>query len=355
MNSQNKPRKIAIVAYNLEPGGLANVIQNVFKILQSVSYFQVKLILLDERKEVQNKNIVILSNNKFKKYFQLFNLLNNHKWDYIIDLRYRINPLTEVLITKFIYPKIKTIYNVHSSRLQTYLPKNVTLVNWLYGTSYKIVCGAKGNEDLVVEKYNLKNTCTLYNPIDINFISEKANEPIELDFEYILAVGRVEEVKQFDLLIEAYSNSILVDRNIKLVIVGDGSQLSKCKEKVKQLNLEDKVIFEGFSKNPYKYMKQAKFFVLSSKYEGFGLVLVESLACRTPVISFDLQTGPNEIITHEDNGLLVKNQDFDELIKAMNCFENEKDLYNHCKANSVKSISKFAMENIKNDWLNLLK
>ena len=354
MNTQNKTLNIAIVAYHLEPGGLSSVIQNVFQLLQTESSISIQLILLDEKNKLSNSSIVVLEKSKFKKYFQLYHVLRKEHYDFIIDLRYRLNPLTEILIAKFIYPKTKIIYNVHSSRLETYLLKNKFLTNWLYGKSYKVVCGAKGNEDLVVQEFGLKNTITLYNPLDVESIIEKSNESLQFDFEYILAVGRVEEVKQFDELIQAYFKSILPSKKCKLVIVGNGTQLDKCKKIVEDLNLQQLVIFTGFDANPYKYMKRAKYFVLCSKYEGFGLVVAESLVCGTPVISFDLQTGPNEIITDKIDGLLVENQNFEALSQAMNQFFEDESLYTKCKENTTKNVNRFSVENIKKEWLLLL-
>lgn len=363
MISQNKPLKIAIVAYNLEPGGLSNVIVNVFKILQSVPNYQVKLLLLDDIKQNAVENEIVVFNTskgnqsffqKVKKYSKFRNYLHNEKLDFIINLRYRINPLTEILVVKFLYPKVKTIYNIHSSKLETYLPKSKILAAFLYGKSDAIVCASKGIEDKVMQFYHFENTTTIYNPIDLKFIAEKANEPIGLKYDYILAVGRIEEVKQFDKLIEAYAKSELITKNIKLVIVGEGTELEKCKQLTMQLNIVNEVVFIGYSANPFKYMKEAKFVVLSSKYEGFPMVVLEALACNTPVISFDLQTGPNEIITHGENGLLVENQSFDQLTLAMNSMVGNKELLNYCNQNAQESVEKFSKKIIKEKWLTLL-
>lgn len=97
MISQNKPLKIALVAYNLEPGGLANVIVNVFKILQSVPNYHVKLLLLDAIQDNAVENEIVIFNTsqkkesilqKVKKYSKFRNYLHNENLDLIIDLRY---------------------------------------------------------------------------------------------------------------------------------------------------------------------------------------------------------------------------------------------------------------------------
>jgi glycosyltransferase involved in cell wall biosynthesis len=362
---QSKKYKIAFIAYNLDSGGLAKVIENLFLLFKEVKLVDVELLLLDDvNKQALDGRVITFGEyaninspfyKKINKYIQFNKYIKKGKFDFIIDLRYRINPITELLILKLIYTKTKIIYNVHSSKLDTYLPKNKFLTNYLYGKAHKIVCVAKANEKLVVENYQLKNTATIYNPIDFKEIEIKKEEPINFNFEYILAVGRFVELKQFDKLIRSYANSILPQKQIKLVLVGDGEELQYCKELALSLSIEDNVVFVGFSNNPYKYMQNAKFLVLSSKYEGFGLVLAETLACETPVISFDLVSGPNEIIEHEHNGLLVENQNFEKLTEAINLLLLDEKLYAYCKSNAFESVQKFSFEEIKKEWLNLMQ
>ena len=115
------------------------------------------------------------------------------------------------------------------------------------------------------------------------------------------------------------------------------------------------VIFKGFLPNPFPYYKKAMFFVQCSKFEGFPMVMLESLACGTPVIALNCKTGPAEIIGHNSNGLLLPYNDFIALREAMNKLISEPELLAKLRENAKLSVAQYSTEAIALQWENLLK
>ena len=195
-------------------------------------------------------------------------------------------------------------------------------------------------QQIIEDKHGLKNVTTIYNSINIEDIVSKSDATIELNFEYIIAVGQyATNVKQFDKLIEAYAKSKLPEQNMALVILGEGQLQEQLISVAKAFKVEHLVHFSGFKSNPFKYIKRAKFFVLSSELEGLPMVLLEALACGTPVVSFNCPTGPEEVITHGENGLLIEHQNIEALTQGINTMMLDTELYKTCKANAFKTAS----------------
>ncbi len=120
----------------------------------------------------------------------------------------------------------------------------------------------------------------------------------------ILSVGRLEPQKDMPTLVEAFA-LLRRDRNARLAILGTGSQEPQLRDFVARLGLDEDVWFGGFQANPFPYMRRASLLVLSSIYEGFGNVLVEGMACGTPVVSTRAPSGPSEILADGRFGRLV--------------------------------------------------
>ncbi|MEE9412885.1 MAG: glycosyltransferase [Methylococcales bacterium] len=146
----------------------------------------------------------------------------------------------------------------------------------------------------------------IHNPIDIIAIQQLSNTNPPFGFKYILAVGRLVKVKQFDLLIKTFSQ-VIKSRPLQLVILGEGPEISHLKQLSNQLKLAQAIHFPGFVDNPWVYMKHATMLVLTSQVEGFGNVIVEAMAVGCPVIATDCG-GPNDIIEHGLNGLIVASE-----------------------------------------------
>ena len=363
MINRNQTYKIALIGDCLAGGGAEKV-----HALLSV-YFQkaglevhncifVDWISYDYSGSLLNLGIINPESNfvkrKISRFLELKTFIKENDFDAVIDFRMRTNFGLEFLLSKFVYPK-NTFYTVHSGILEFYFPKSSVLSNLIY-KNRKIVAVSKAIKNLILDKKLARNVSHLYNPIDLNAIATLKNKEAIEEANFILAVGRMnDEVKQFDKLILAYSKSGLPGKNIKLLLVGEGKNLTKYNELAKELGVHDLVIFKGAVENPFPYYKQALFTVLSSKNEGFPNVILESLAVGTPVISYDCFSGPNEIIKNNQNGILVENQNEEKLIRALNLFSEIDMLYAHCKQNAAESVAAFDIEIIGKQWLELLK
>lgn len=139
-----------------------------------------------------------------------------------------------------------------------------------------------------------------------------------------------------------------------MVIVGNGDK-SKLQKAISASKIHDFVHLIGYQNNPFKYLRKARFLVLSSKNEGFPNVILEALACEIPVVSFDCDFGPRDMVSSYENGILVENQNWEKLTEAMNLFASDLDIYQKCKQNTLKSIEPFLLEKIGQQWLNLLQ
>jgi glycosyltransferase involved in cell wall biosynthesis len=147
-------------------------------------------------------------------------------------------------------------------------------------------------------KYN--SVKTIYNPFDFDEIRKKADEKIDIKFDYIISPNAFRVQKRYDVLLDAFK---LVKSNIKLLILAKEDK--KLQKMIDERGLSDKAIVLGFKKNPYPYIKNAKLTVLSSDREGLPTVLIESLILNTPVVSTNCPTGPSEILTNELSKWLV--------------------------------------------------
>jgi N-acetylgalactosamine-N,N'-diacetylbacillosaminyl-diphospho-undecaprenol 4-alpha-N-acetylgalactosaminyltransferase len=291
--------------------------------------------------------------NKIRRLWIFHKFIKHNKFDFIIDFRVKNHRFQEFVISRLIYNS-KTIFAIHNFMLNLYFPKNKILSKYTFHNR-KIVSISNEIKQQVESNFGFDDIATIYNPIDLKKIRTIIGVQSNFDFEYIVAAGTMTVIKQFDQIINCYANSVLPESNIKLVFLGDGVEEKKLRRLAANLKLQNKIIFKGRVENPFIYYTSAKYLVLGSKFEGLPMVLIESLACGTPVISFDCKSGPNEIIIENKNGLLVENQNFEALTIAMNKLISDTELYVNCKNYSIPSIQKFEINAIGNQWLEYFK
>ena len=185
------------------------------------------------------------------------------------------------------------------------------------------------------------------NPIKIVDYNKNTKEKI------ILTVGRVDANKNQEQIIRSFSR--VKQEKWKLIICGDGTLLSKLKNLVIDLNINDAVEFKGIVKNIEKQYERASIFAFSSLSEGFPNVLLEAMSYGLPSISFDCDTGPRDMIEDGFNGILIKPEDQEKgLIKALEKMIINTPFRKTIAENSITIRDKYSVESIMQKWNNVL-
>ncbi|GAV26217.1 glycosyl transferase [Carboxydothermus islandicus] len=330
--------KITLAISYFGSGGMEKVIERLAKMFVKID-LEVDIYIFGIKKsEIKRvKKIFLLNGNKVKihilnnyrlpekKAFWLFERiigfiesLNNTK-KYVFESRpdfiIAMDPwaLNVFIVFRYFLKKIKVWSWLHFT-LDVYKNSKFWMTNKYFlkkANGIFAICEAI-KEQLSLEIPEQKNIVVTYNPIgelEERYI-KRSKEPI---FVYI---GRFENhQKRLDYMIETFSK--IKDLPWQLLMIGDGPDFNNIKRLVNELKLNNKIKLLGFKENPWEYVSEASAFILTSRYEGLPLVLIESLWYGLPVISTNCPTGPNEIVIDGVNGCLVPVNDKEKLIEIL--------------------------------------
>ena len=258
--------------------------------------------------------------------FKIIKVARKIQPDIIFSTQYHLNAAL-LLAKPFLPSKSKLIAretNIPSLREM----KNKTMYHYVYKRFYKyfdaIVCQSLGMHKDLYHNFNIpKNKLVIINnPIDCDFIQKKIDEKEDGHYKSnIVAVGStLGEQKGFERLIDSFS--FIKDKNIKLIILGEGPSRKKLQEKIDRADLQNQIHLVGLQKNVIKFFKKTDVFALSSFSEGFPNTMLEAGFCGIPTVAFNVEGGIKDIMIEGMNGFIIPDGELklfaEALIKAIN-------------------------------------
>ncbi len=171
----------------------------------------------------------------------------------------------------------------------------------------------------------------------------------------ILSAGLLAEIKRFDLIPEIGREIFRTFPDWQWIICGEGSLRGPIQEKIDAYGLGGQIILKGRVADMDSVYQSAAMYVMTSRMEGLPMVLLEAKSYGLPLVSFDIMTGPSDIIRHEVNGYLVTDGRIDEMAQCMMQLMNDTELRKRFSDHAVLDMDKFREEKVINKWENLLR
>ncbi|MSU02125.1 glycosyltransferase [Tissierella pigra] len=392
-------KNIAIIISSLKGGGAERVASNITINLSKEKY-KVYLILFDSTSmeysyggELIDINIKANNNpiskvlNFIRRYFKIKEIKTQYKID--ISISFLGGPNLLNILTKGKDKVVVSVRGYTSRKSKGIYPK---LGKYLIKKTYNDADAIVGVSNLIkhdlVTNYNIeeKRVLTIYNPYDLKKIEMLSKEKIDDVYENIykekvvITVGRLNHLKGHWHLIRAFKKINDSNKDIKLVILGEGELREYLQSLIDDLNLSNNVFLLGFKSNPYKYINKSSIFILPSLSEGFPNALAESMACGIPVISSDCKSGPREILAPEtdinlqsmkieyaQHGILVPvcdgnqynheeplTKEEDIMADAILELLDDKELYERYTNEALKRVRDFEINTVIKEWENVI-
>lgn len=262
------------------------------------------------------------------------------------------------------------IVNVGVSMGQISIPAtwglNIKVIGWehfnLYAGSklgyyWRLLAAKLSYKTVVLTQNDCRNYLSKVNANVIcipNFITRFIDIKSELTSRTVLSVGRLTAQKGYDLLLQAWKIVINQRPEWKLQIVGSGSDEKDLKLQAHVLNISNSVFFIPGTSDVRQYYENASLYVMSSRFEGMPMVLLEAKMCGVPCISFDCPNGPTEVINNSSDGIIIELGNIERLAEAMlSLMNNEKKLRKYGERAKEDVLKRYTQEIIIKEWLKL--
>ena len=315
----NEPKRLVGLIHALDVGGAERMMVTILNHFVSEG-LEVHLIIFDNRGELKKELLseIVIEDlampSVMKGMPKCLKRLKSIKPDIIFTgighLNIALAPFVPVM--KLLLPHSKWISReTNIVSLQNQTSKYPKLFDWLYKKTYNnydvIVAQSEDmKKDLLENYFQTEKIVVINNPIDYEHVSKLVSEKSDFTFDdnkvNLLSVSRLREEKRHDLMLQTLT---LLPKEYHLTIVGSGDKEASLKVLTKELDLTERISFQGQQSNPYTYMDKADLFLLASEREGFPNVLLEANSLGLPIVAFACEGGIKEIIKEGENGFYV--------------------------------------------------
>lgn len=202
-----------------------------------------------------------------------------------------------------------------------------------------------------------KKTSVIYNPVSDEVFREMDNGKLAIENEKklnrIISVGKLDEQKNQQLLIRAFSKISPLFPDLQLVIYGEGPLRENLESLVRSLGLEGKVLLPGRTEHVIDEMRKSKLFCFSSDYEGMSNALLEAICVGLPIITTNV-SGASELVQDGVNGFIVNIRDGEQMINAMKRLLSDENMMNQFSEVNIRKASQFSIDKIVGQWESLI-